>query len=127
MSAASDLVVQFMGDQTKAKRGWLGLRPHAAPDGSVWSAFLNRTLEADEGQTLVEGVGAVLHEVSARIPVFRNGVKKDSKETTLGHAAAAHGTALDNAALTWEVREQNKKVLAQNQEIIGLLKSLGAK
>lgn len=120
MSAAGDLVVQFMGDQSKAKRGWMGLRPKPNPEGGVWSEFLGRMLNPDEGQTIVESLGTVVHETTFRILPYRNGDKKNVPETVLGHAAAAHGTALDNAAISWDVREQNK-------EIIRLLKSLGAK
>lgn len=113
MSAAGDLVVQFMGDQTKAKRGWLGLRPKPDDAGGVWSVFLNRMLEPDEGQTIVESLGTLVHESTLRIKPYRGGVKKDVSETTLGHAAAAHGTALDNASIAWENRELLKRIVAK--------------
>ncbi len=120
MTAGDQLVTQFLGDQSKAKRGWLALRAKADGTGKSWSAFLGRHLESDEGQTLVEAVGTLVHESTSRLKAFRGGSQKDVAQTALGHAAAAHGTALDNAALAWEIREQNN-------EIIRLLKTLGAK
>jgi hypothetical protein len=115
MSAASDLVTQFMG--AGMKRGWSGLRPHPDPKGTVWSVFLGRALAADEGQTLIEAIGTVVHETTLRIKPYRQGVQKDVPETVLGHAAGAHGTALDNAAISFDIREQNKQILEMLKRI----------
>lgn len=113
MAAADDVNVQFMGDQKKAKRGWLGLRPKPNPLGKVFSVFLNRDLAPDEGQTLVEAVGTVVHETTLRILPYRGGKQKDVPETTLGHAAAAHGTALDIASLVWDQKEALERIEAK--------------
>ena len=121
MTAADEVKTQFLGLVTATvKRGWAGLRPKPGPDGTVFSAFLGRALKADEGQTLVEAVGSLVHEATLRIKPYRQGVQKDVPETVLGHSAAAHGTALDIAAMQWE---QGKKI----DEILALLKAQAAR
>lgn len=84
-----------MGSNDKSvagNSGWKGLAPQPDNDGRRWSAFIGKVVDR---QSLVEAVGTLVFEATLRILPYRGGTKKDAPETVLGHAAAAHGTALD--------------------------------
>jgi len=110
MTAAGDVVTQLMGEPGK---GWAALRPQAGAGGTVWSVFKRRNLNPDEGQTIVECLATLIFEATFRIKPYRRGEKKDVPETVLGHAAAAHGTALDIAEMMWDMQRDLTAIKAK--------------
>lgn len=116
MTAGGQVAEQFMGVGGK---GWMELRPHPMPDGSVWSVFKGRVLNPDEGVTIVESLAQLIHEATFRILPYRKGEKKTFPETVLGHAAAAHGTALDIAEMQWDIKQAFTQIQADIAEIKG--------
>ncbi|MBF6085231.1 hypothetical protein IU485_28075 [Nocardia cyriacigeorgica] len=90
MSKAEQVMTQLSGDNvgsTAGNFGWKQLRPF---DGfSIWYG------KKVDRLSVVEAIAQLVFESTLRIVAYRNGLKANEPETVLGHAAAAHGAALD--------------------------------
>ncbi|WP_280404968.1 hypothetical protein [Nocardia brasiliensis] len=90
MSTAEDALYQIRGDATDSlagNTGWKFLKPF---DG--FSVALGRIVDR---LSVPEALGQLVFEATLRILPYRDGAKRNTAETVLGHAAAAHGSALD--------------------------------
>lgn len=90
MSKAEQVMAQLFGDNKGSiagNFGWKQLRPF---DGfSIWYG------KKVDRLSVVEALAQLVFESTLRIVAYRGGLKANEPETVLGHAAAAHGAALD--------------------------------
>lgn len=99
MSDGQEVRVQMRGP---GDNGWAELAPQPSNDGSQWSAFKKRSVTA---QTVVEALATLVWEATLRVkPRGYSAARKTEGDTTLGLAATAAGTGLENTERLIEIK-----------------------
>lgn len=112
MTEEEQVVQQFMGPE---HMGWKELAPQKDQEGKSFSIFkfMNGLDPNVIAQTLVEAMATLVFEATFRIKPYRGNYVPQVPETVLGHAASAHGLALDNQTILIALAEAHQSLCRQ--------------